>query len=262
MLGWVVRGLPARLQANLALMPSPLLHQGPRGMQGPPGPPGKLGRRVSTDGFGFCLPQMSWSAVTCRGAPFPSRGTPSPHPLDLSCRVVLERTVPGVSRGKPDPRSRVWGGIGAAGGAGSGVGRPGHPGPGAARRGDTWAQPDTCPTPQGDRGFDGLPGLPGEKGHRVSEAAPCPLLPPLSPCHLTLSLLQGDVGKPGPAGPPGEKGAKVRSVGWDGEGSGPAGVGGTCSAPLCPLQGPDGLPGPRGQPGEPVSTCCLARLLP
>ena len=170
------------------------------------------------------------------GCPFPipiprdSEPRVPSHSFDLSCRVALEWTVPGVSRGKPDPRSRAWGGIGAGSRVGVQDTRV------FVRQGRvTWAQPDACPTPQGDRGFDGLPGLPGEKGHRVSGTAPCPLLPPPSPRRLTLSLLQGDMGKPGPAGPPGEKGSKVRPVGRDGEGSGPAGVGGMCSAPLCPL---------------------------
>lgn len=162
-----------RLQASPALTPSPLLHQGPRGMQGPPGPPGKLGRRVSTGDSGFASAKCPGPLSRARVCPFPvpvPRGSelraPS-HSLDLSCRVVLERMVPGVSQGKPDPRSRAWGCI-----TGSRVG--GQDTQVLLWRGVTWTQPDACPTPQGDRGFDGLPGLPGEKGHRVSRTARVP----------------------------------------------------------------------------------------
>lgn len=151
-----------RWKPSSPLTPLLLLHQGPRGLQGPPGPPGKLGRRVSAVGFNCSPPQ---NALPCCHA---QPGVPQACPLTPwggtepfapssppSRRVALEQTVPGDSRGTPDPRC---------------LGCQDAHGPFAYGEG---AVGSSC-APQGDRGFDGLPGLPGEKGHRVSAAAPRP----------------------------------------------------------------------------------------
>lgn len=162
-----------RWKPSSPLTPLLPLHQGPRGLQGPPGPPGKLGRRVSAVGFNYSPPPKHLTLLphAARGAPslppHPGGGArsflPLPHPLVSSRRVALEQTVPGDSRGTPDPRC---------------LGCQDAHGPlfffGEGAVGSSCA-------PQGDRGFDGLPGLPGEKGHRVSATAPRPLLPPPVP---------------------------------------------------------------------------------